>query len=172
MMNCRKHGLLFFLVLFSASVSAQDLITVFIDKHGKDDNLDIVTIGKKMIDRICRMSSETPELQDAIKGLENICIVSSKDADMNVEYYDSVLQLLTKKDFKELFSINEENEQMAISVKESKGAVKELVMLSNKNTGFNLIFISGEINIETLAKYADNLNIKDFTDFHTTEHKK
>ncbi|MDR3339651.1 MAG: DUF4252 domain-containing protein [Candidatus Symbiothrix sp.] len=172
MMNCRKYGLLFFLLLLSISVSAQDLISVFIDKHGKDDNLDIVTIGKKMIDQISRMSSENPELQEAIKGLENICIVSSKDADMNTDYYDAVLLLLAKKGFAELFSINGENEQMTISVKESKGTIKELVMLSNKDAGFNLISISGDIDIDTLVKYADNLNIENFTHFQSTEHKK
>ncbi|GHT29649.1 hypothetical protein FACS189432_08840 [Bacteroidia bacterium] len=173
MMNLQKQLLIIFFIQISISLSAQDLVAAFLDKHEKDDNLEVVSIGKKMVEMMCGLSSDNTELQAAIKGLENICIVSSKDAISNKEYYESAQQLLCKnKGFEEILSISGDNEDLLVMIKESKGIVKELVLLSGQDDKFNLIFISGNINLNTLIKYSENLNIKGFNNIRSVERKK
>jgi hypothetical protein len=173
MKNLQKLLLTVFFIQISISLSAQDFVASFLDKHEKDDNLEVVSIGKKMVEMMCGLSSDNAELQDVIKGLENICIVSSKDTISNREYYESAQQLLSKsKGFEEIFSTSGDNEDLLVMVKESKGMVKELVLLSDQNDNFNLIFMSGNIDLNTLIKYSDNLNIKGLNNIRSVERNK
>ena len=157
-----KYTLICLFVWVSFSVSAQDIIASFIDKHGGDDNLEVVSIGKKMMDTLCILTSDDPDLKEAIKGLESIRIVSSKDSDVEKEYFSSAQELLSKyKGLEEYFSTSEENRELMVMVRKSKESVKELILLSEQPEGFNLISISGTINLDVLLNYSERLNIKE-----------
>ena len=157
----KKHPVIFlFLIWINCSVSAQSIAFSFLDKHEKDDNLEVVSIGRKMLEKMCVLSSEDSDLQNAIRGLENICIVTSKDTVLNREYYHSAQHLLSKsKGFESLFSMNTKEEELVIMIKESKGHIKELVLLSDQPDGFNLISMTGNIDLDILIKYSEELNI-------------
>jgi hypothetical protein len=162
MKNIRKYCLFLFFIPCSFALEAQELVSSFLEEYGKDDRLEVVTIGRKMLDAMIGLSSEEEdlsELQAAIKGLENICIVTSKDTDLNGEYYDSCRQMMEDMGFNIIFSGNENpGELFVIGTKESKGAVNELALLfQNKDGRFNLIHICGAIDLNTLIKYSENL---------------
>jgi len=157
-----KYKLICIFVWINLSVSAQDIVKSFMDKHGKDDNLEIITIGKKMMEKMYSLTSDNPDLTETIKDLETICIVSSKDLDVNKEYYNSARNLLYKsKGMKEFFSMSDENNELLVMIRESKKNIKELILLSEQPDGFNLISITGKINLDLLLKYSEGLNIKE-----------
>jgi len=161
------------LILISLSGSAQDVIASFLDMHGKDDNLEVVSIGKKMIDSISSMASDNPDLTEAIKGLETIRIVCSKDEDLNKEYFNSAQTLVSKiKGLEEFFSINDKDKEFKVMIRESKGSIKELLLLSEQPEGFNLISLSGTIHLDDLLKYSDKLNIKELKKLRSVRHNK
>jgi len=157
-----KYTLACFFLGIAFSVSAQDMVGSFVDKHERDDNLEIITIGKKMMDTLYSLISDNPDLKEAIKGLETIRIVSSKDEDLDKEYYNSARELLSKsKGLEEFFSTSEENKEITVMIRKSKGLVKELILLSEQPEGFSLISIKGTINLDVLLKYSETLNIKE-----------
>ena len=157
-----KLTLIFIFIWINSSVLAQDIVKSFMDKHGKDDNIEIITIGKKMMETMYSLASDNPELTEAIKGLETIRIISSKDLELNKEYYDSARKLLSKsRGMKEFFSISEENNELIIMIRESRARIRELILLSEQEDGFNLISISGAINLDVLLNYSEGLNIKE-----------
>lgn len=163
MKNLRKYGLLLFFIRWGFALEAQELVSSFLDEYGKDNRLEVVTIGRKMLDRMSGLSSgqeeDLAELQAAIKGLENLCIVTSKDTVLNGEYYASCRQMLKDTGFNVIFSGNENADELfVVGTKESKGAVKELALLFlDKNGRFNLIQMTGVIDIDTLVKYSEKL---------------
>ncbi|MDR1631412.1 MAG: DUF4252 domain-containing protein [Dysgonamonadaceae bacterium] len=167
MKNLRKYGLFLFFVQWGVVLEAQELISSFLNEYGKDNRLEVVTIGKKMLGTMSGLSSgreDLSELQAAIKGLENIYIVTSKDTTLNDtilnrEYYDSCRQLMKNTGFNVIFSGNEDPEGLfVIGTKESKGAVKELALLFlDKDGRFNLIQMTGVIDLNMLVKYSENL---------------
>ena len=154
--------LLFICTIYTISISAQEIASSFLDKFGKDDNLEVVTIGKKMLQMMEGIASKDPDFTEVIKGLENIQIISSTDSVLSNEYYDSAYEIMTKKKqgFEQLVEFKNSEETLIIMVKESRGAIRELVLLSNKKTqGFNLITLNGKIDMEPLVKYSERINI-------------
>jgi hypothetical protein len=153
---------LFLLSVVSLSIPAQTVATSFLEKYGKEDNLQVISIGKKMFDRIEEQSLGSPELREVIKGLENIQIVASEDTDLSKEYYDVVYSMLEKiHDLTELYSVKNEASQLLVKVKETKEAVNELIILSEDSKGFSLINLTGNINLELLAGYTSSLNFEE-----------
>jgi len=167
----KKYLFFCIFIWINSSVPAQDILKSFIDKHGKDDNLEIITIGKKMMETMCELILDNPELTEAINGMETIRIISSKDPDLNSEYYNSAQNLLAKsKKTKEFFSISEENNELLIVFRESKKSIKELIVLSGRPDGFNLISINGNINLDVLLKYSEGLkNIKELNQLRSVK---
>jgi hypothetical protein len=146
----------------TGSLLAQGIIDSFLEKYGKDENIEVVTIGKKMLDLMKSDSIADNNLQEAIRGVENIRIVSCKDKTLNNDYYDLAYDLLTKnKKFSELVSINNENEALIVMIRETKGTVNELILLVNNSGDFNLIGLKGSIKLDLLAKYSQNINFKE-----------
>ena len=166
----KKYLLFCLFVLINLSVSAQDVIASFLDKHGKDDNLEVVSIGKKMMEAIIELTSDNPGLTEAIKGVETIRIVSSKEGDLNKEYYNSAQQLLSEsKKLKEFFSISENDRKLTVMTRESRGNIKELLLLSEQADGFNFISIRGTIHLDDLLNYSESLNIKELKKLHSVK---
>jgi hypothetical protein len=159
-----------FVILISAPLSAQGVVDSFLEKHGGDDALRLISIGKKMLDKMEEQSLGTPELLEAIKGLDNIRIITSEDQALKEEYYHSAHLILSKnKNFTELSSIDEENLQLIVKMKEVKGVVNELIILSLDSKGFNLTsLMGGNINLEVLAAYSapmDFIKLEKINDF-------
>ncbi|MDR0865333.1 MAG: DUF4252 domain-containing protein [Candidatus Symbiothrix sp.] len=168
-----KKLVLSLLVCFiSFSLLAQDIVNLFLNKHGKDENIEVVTIGKKMLDLMQSDSIATPELREAIAGVENIKIITSKEESLNENYYNSAHGLLLKnKDFTELVAIDNEDQRMIVMVKAGRGVISELVLLMNYSNVFNLISLCGNINLEMLAKYSQNMDLNELHNLKIIEDK-
>lgn len=151
--------------IFFLPVQAQNgVISYFLDTYKENENLEVVTIGKQMIELICAMDTKGQGIEDALKQLESIQIISSGDSTLNKEYYETAHKLLTKKSqgFKELFSIKDPDENMLIMVKENKGIISELVLLSQgkNNRNFQIISLNGKIDLDKLAAITKKMNIE------------
>jgi hypothetical protein len=154
------------------SVSAQDVVASFLEKHGKDDMIRLISIGKKMLDKMAEQSLGTPELLEAIKGLDNIRIITSEDAALKEEYYNSAYAILSKnKDFTELYSMQKEDLQLIVKMKSNKKIVNELIILSGDSKSFNLISLTGNINLEVLAAYSDQMDFKELKNLNNIENE-
>ncbi|MDR2087392.1 MAG: DUF4252 domain-containing protein [Dysgonamonadaceae bacterium] len=148
--------------LVSLSSPAQTPATVFLEKYGTEDNLQAISIGEKMFDRIKEQDLGSPELLNAIEGLENIQIIASKDTDLSKEYYNAACLIMEKsKDLTEVYSVKNDNLQLLVKVRETKGVINELIIVSEDSKGFSLINLTGDIDLELLAGYSSSLNFEE-----------
>jgi hypothetical protein len=51
--------------------------------------------------------------------------------------------------------------QLTVKVRETKGLINELFILSNDLKGFSLINLAGDVNLELLARYSSSLNFEE-----------
>jgi hypothetical protein len=168
-MKKRIISFLFITIVFT-SVQAQNVVNSFLEKYGEDDAIHLISIGRKMLDKMGEQSLGTSELLNAIKGLELIRIVTSEDGALKDEYYNSACDILEKeKDFTELYSLKEDDLQLIIKVKKTKGTVIELITLSKDSKEFNLTSLTGNINLEVLAAYSGSMDFKELKQLNIHE---
>jgi hypothetical protein len=151
----RNFLLTILLSFLSYSAFSQEIANLFLEKFNNDDNLEIISIGKKMFQMMESISLDNTDFNKVIKSLEKIVVISSKDSTLNHEYYNSAYEILTKKKngFEPLLLTKEGKEDLIVMAKESKGIIKELVLLQgDKSNNFNLITLYGDIDLKTLAR--------------------
>jgi hypothetical protein len=157
----KKYGILPVFLLFNASLFAEDIITAFLDKHGNDDNLEVISIGKSMIDKMCGLTAENLELKKTLESLDNIRVIHTTDSVISSEYFDSAIQIKDENaEYKEVEAI----ENMSVLIRKSKEKVREVLLLINDESGFNMISIRGEIDMNNLLAYSDKIGIKNLKD--------
>ncbi|MDR1369803.1 MAG: DUF4252 domain-containing protein [Dysgonamonadaceae bacterium] len=148
--------------VLSYAAFSQEVANLFLEKFNNDDHLEVISIGKKMFQMMADASIDDGEFNKTIKGLEKIIVISSTDSTLSSEYYDSACEILAKKKngFETLLSTKDGKEELVVMSKESKGVIKELVLLQiDKVNNFSLISLSGDINLKTLAKYSEKINL-------------
>lgn len=147
----KKSGSIIFFLLFTLSVFAQDAAGVFLEKYGKDDNLEVISIGKKMFGMMDDASIGDLDIKAVIDGLENIKIIKSKDANLNDDYFDSAMKTLEKSG--EYQQLKTNGNFSVLMIKENRNVVKELVFIStDSDNGFSLISLTGNIDMDMLTK--------------------
>ncbi len=157
-----KKYLLIVLLSLSQLTFSQEVANLFLERFNNDDNLEIVSIGKKMFQMMADASSDNEDFNKAIKGLEKIIVISSKDSTLSSEYYNSAYEILTKKKngFEPLLSTKEGKDELVIMARESKGIIRELVLLQgDKDINFSLISLYGDIDLKRLVKYSEKMNL-------------
>lgn len=157
-----------FILVSLFSVSAQNIVSKMIDRYGDDDNFEVVTIGKKMINKMRSSEKGNAGFLQAINGLTSINVLSSKNRDIGNEYYNSARELMTRgnKGYKEMSPAEGGKEKTVVFINKGKikekGKVQELVLLSkNEQKAFEMIVFYGNINIQSLIKYSDHINLND-----------
>ncbi len=160
-------------LLLTVNLSAQEYVTNFLNKYGTDKDLEVVNIGKQMLDMLGNMNVEDQELSETIKGLESIKIITSNSEENSPKYFKHILDLLNKKSqgFQELMSVKEDNEQICIMTRESDGIIKDFVLISETGDDFSMICLSGKINMNTLGKLAKNMNLSQLNKLNNTSNK-
>jgi hypothetical protein len=145
-------ALLFSLV--SANTYAQHIIAAFLEKHGKDESIELTNIGKKMFDAMEGQVIDDPKLSGIIAELDNISIVKSTDAAFLQEYYNSASAIVTRTtDYIPIFT-REGDEPLMVMIKQDDKVIKELIIISKRPTEFSLVYLGGNISMETLADYS------------------
>jgi len=148
----------------SGMLSAQDLVSSFLTKYNESNEFQVTTIGKKMLELLVSIAQQGEvEMAKSLEGLDNIRALSSSDTTKYEGYYSTVYDLIHKsKGFEILMSSQNSGNNTILAVKESKGIVKELVLISGDEQAgiFNLISLTGKIQLDTLAKYAGKLQIE------------
>lgn len=156
----KKITSILFFSLLVWNISAQDFASNFIAKHG-DKDLEVVSIGKSMLSAVANMSPNDPEMKDAIQGLEGIKIITTNSKECARKSFKNAYAMLTKKSegFEEMMSVKESDEETYIMTRGENGVVKDFVLLTGSNNGFNMICLSGNINVAVLTKLASAIHL-------------
>lgn len=166
----RITALIVTLFLFAWKLPAQDFASVYLQKHG-DKELEIISIGKQMLSLLEGMSGKDSDLKEAIQGLESIKIITSGSKEIAQKNFRNAYSMLTKKSsgFSEMMALKEGEESTYIMTREEDGIIKDFVLLTSKDSTFNMICLSGNINMATLGKLSSNMHLDKLKELKITQ---
>jgi len=155
-----KSILLAILFCFNLSaLTAQEIISSFLEKHGRDEGIEYRSIGRKIFSEMKEQGLADSLLLDIVSQLDNISFIYSDDSSLESDYFGSSMDIMDKmKGFNSLYT-GEGDDTTVVLTKENKGIIKELVMIVSDMDGFNLISIKGNIPLESFLEYPDFMNL-------------
>ncbi|MDN5200452.1 DUF4252 domain-containing protein [Fulvivirgaceae bacterium BMA10] len=149
-----------FMSTMTVAQSNTDAIIKFFDKYMDDDDFTTIYISGKMFGIMSEIPMDDDEeyIRQQLNDLTGLRILTSDHVD-GVRLYNEVYDKLNTNGYEELMVVREGDEEFKFLVKESKGIIKELLMLSGHDNEFFLMSLLGIIDIKTIAKISKSMDI-------------
>ena len=149
------------ILTFAQSKSVQEFHDQYKD-HGKYLSVHIEGGLLKMLSSVETNDDDTQEFLDAVSKIDAINIHS---IDRGVESIDEsgikkFKKNIKKENYEELMIVRDNDATIDFLIKEKGGKISDLLLIVDEEDDFIILSISGEIDLKTVAKLSDNLDIK------------
>jgi len=158
-------------VSLSMHTYAQSPTDNLFDKYGAKDGFTTVHITKELFALFADVaaesdSEETKEMQDMIKGLDQIRILMYEKNDEGqfdeklFQEFRSELSTVKLKDFTELMTVKETNESVKFMILKKDKIINEMFLIIDGKDQAGFISITGNIDMKSIANLSKAMNIK------------
>ena len=162
------------LALSISSLMAQSPTDKIFEKYKGKEGFTVVTINQALFDMIAKMdtSAKGKELSDMAQSMDRIKILATDSVSGHVNLYKEVMDLLPKKEYKELMSVKENDQDVVFLIKEKAGKVAELLVVVGGSSGDNaIISIVGDLDLSKMGSLAKSMNIQGMENLEKLNHK-
>jgi len=154
-----------FILLFIslASVAQRNAIDEMFDKYSGRDGITTVYISSKMFSMMARVDLDDEELQDVIKNLKTIRILTVEDQDLNdkLDFFSELSVQHDFSDYEELMVVKESGKNLKFLVKEKGKRIDELLMIGGGPGQNVLISIKGDLDLDNISSISRTMGIKE-----------
>jgi CII-binding regulator of phage lambda lysogenization HflD len=152
---------------------AQDAISKFFTKYQDDESFTQVNVSSKMFSLFTNMDAETQEdkeVLEAISKLKGLRILHKDNTSDARALYKEAYALIPVKEFEELMSIREKDNDIKFYIKESGGKISELVMIMGSMDDFMVMSLFGEIDLKQVSRIGKKMDVKGLENLHNLDH--
>ncbi|MBR9999282.1 MAG: DUF4252 domain-containing protein [Cyclobacteriaceae bacterium] len=154
-------GLFLFALIINARSQA---VEKFHEKFKDDSKYLCVSIESGLLKLLSNVKTEDKDTDEFLKAMAGINSVNIYKIDRNESSFDEASLRSFKKDiqkekYEELMVVREGNTHLDFMVKENKGKISDLIMMVDEMDGFFLLTFSGEIDLATISRLSDKLDI-------------
>jgi predicted class III extradiol MEMO1 family dioxygenase len=156
---------------------AQDAISKFFSKYHDDESFTQVNVSSKMFSLFTNMEAETQEdkeVLEAISKLKGLRILMKENTSDARSLYKEAFSLIPVKEFEELMSVRNKDQDIKFYIKETSGKISELVMVMGGMDDFMVMSLFGEIDLKQVSRIGKKMDVKGLENLHNLDkdHKK
>ncbi|MDO6430501.1 DUF4252 domain-containing protein [Flavitalea sp. BT771] len=169
--NLKKLFFLPLLFLATAVFSQDDAIGKFFGKYVEDSRFTIVSVSPKMFRLLAKANWDSipPDLKQTVTSLHSLRILSTETTPR--QFYKEALSRIDMKEYEELITVRDKNDNVHFVVKESGGTIHELLMIAVDEDGFTLMSFVGDIDLDKMSKLSSSLSIKGMENLKNAKRK-
>jgi len=156
-------------------VFAQDAISKFFSKYQDDESFTQVTVSSKMFSLFTNMEVESPEdkeVLDAISKLKGLRILGKENTSDARKLYKEAFALIPMKEFEELMTVRDKDQDFKFLIKESGGKISELLMIMGGADDFMVMSLFGEIDLKQVSRLGKKMNVGGLEQLEKLDDKK
>lgn len=156
-------------------VFAQDAISKFFSKYQEDESFTQVTVSSKMFSLFTNMdveSKEDKEVLEAISKLKGLRILGKENTSDARKLYKEAFALIPMKEFEELMTVRDKDQDFKFLIKESGGKISELLMIMGGADDFMMMSLYGEIDLKQVSHLGKKMNVGGLEQLEKLDDKK
>ena len=171
---------LFFIVCFiglTTAIFAQNKsIDRVFDKYAGQEGFTTVYISKYMFSMFANLDEvkdeDMEDVQKIFGKLNGIKILATEDGSpKGINFYDEIMKDLPRSEYKELMVVKDSESDVVFLAREDGGVIVELLLIVSGDDDNALIAITGEIDLNTIAKLSKAMNIEGMEELENLEEK-
>lgn len=159
--SIRKFSVLVcLLVMTTGAFSQDDAIGKFFGRYIDDSRFTMVSVSPKMFRLLSKVKWDTipADLRQTVTRLHSLRILSTETTPR--QFYKEALSTIDMKEYEELITVRDKQDNARFVIKESGGVVHELLMIAVDESGFTLMSFTGDIDLDKLSRLSSSLEIK------------
>ncbi len=159
------------LIMLSGMLHAQNTpVDKLFEKYSGKDGYTVINISSQMFGLFAAMSGDDKGSQDAMKGITGIRILAEEKKAATPEFASDIKNLQTK-EYIEMMSIKEKNQDIKFLLRLNGKVVSELLMLIAGEENV-LICIQGDnINLNTISNLSKTIKVEGMENLEKIEKK-
>jgi hypothetical protein len=167
----RTSALLALLLLAAGAFAQDDAIGKFFGKYIDDSRFTVVSVSPKMFRLLAKANWDSipADLRTTVTSLRSLRILST-DATPR-QFYKEALSRIDMKEYEELITVKDKNDNVHFVVKESGGVIHELLMIAVDGDGFTMMSFVGDIDLDKMSRLSSSLSIKGMEDLKNAKRK-
>ncbi|MCB0506076.1 MAG: DUF4252 domain-containing protein [Cyclobacteriaceae bacterium] len=162
----KKLFVLSILLLCTLAASAQnDAISKFFSKYENDDSFTQVVVTARMFGLFANLDAEDPEDQeviDAVSKVKGLKILTKDNISNGKEMYADAFKMIDSKEYEELMTVKDRENDMKFLIKEKGGTISELLMVLGGEHEFLILSLVGDIDLKQISKLSKSMDIEGF----------
>ncbi len=171
---------LFFIICligFTTAIFAQNKsIDRVFDKYAGQEGFTTVYISKYMFSMFANLDNVEDKDMDEVKQifgkLNGIKILASEDGSpVGINFYEEIMKDLPRQEYEELMVVKDSESDVVFLAREDRGVIVELLLIVSGDDDNALIAITGEIDLNTIAKLSSALDIDGMEELENLEDK-
>lgn len=156
----RISALLALLFLGMGLYAQDDAIGKFFGKYVDDSRFSVISVSPKMFRLLSKVNWDTipADVRQTVTKLRSLRIISTETTPR--QFYKEALSKIDMKEYEELITVRDKNDNVHFVVKEGDGIIHELLMIAVDDSGFTMMSFVGDIDLDKLARLSSSLDIK------------
>jgi len=162
----KTYIILFFLLLVGmAGFSQSQAVMDFHNKYKDNGKYLSVRIDGGILNLLSSIETNDEEAQEMLDAMSKIDAINVHSIDRDEdEFAESDIEKfkkdVQKEKYDELMIVRDGDTDVDFLIKEKKGKISDLLLVVDEPDEFIIVNISGEIDLKTIAKISDNLDLK------------
>ncbi|ANI90028.1 hypothetical protein A9P82_12495 [Arachidicoccus ginsenosidimutans] len=159
-------------LLCTQAFSQSDAIGKFFNQYVNDDNFTVVSISPKMFKMLSKVNWDdvSPDVKQTVSQITSLRLLETEKNAQQI--YRDAARKLNLASYEELMTVRDGGDNVKFLVKENNNIISELLMLVGSDDDFVLMSITGNIDLDKMAKLGQTLNIQDMDKLKNVRKKK
>lgn len=143
-------------------LSAQDFVDGLISKYQGQKGFTTVVVHKAMFDLVAAIDddNELDKLKNMVDNIRIIAMDENMDSDIN--FYNEMKSQINSKDYVELMTVKEANNDVVFYVQYVGKDIAELLLVAGGDDDNAVISIKGKIKLKELASLSKSVHVTGF----------
>lgn len=155
-----RYLVLFYLLLFANTVLAQKSpVDNLFEKYSGKEGYTSVYISEYMFNLFSNLEGNDKEFNDVVRGLTGIKILATETPEVGVNFHEEIMRDFSKKDYKELMVVKEEDQHLTFLIKDVGGKVVELLLIVGGSDNVLISIEGNDIDLKTISGLSKSMNI-------------
>jgi hypothetical protein len=150
--------------LFSCE-SQKRISDIIYSRYSGQPGFTMVALPPNFVDNFVKEDQkEEKELLNQMRDLRVMIFEDKIEGKEGKSVFDDVNNLLDKRNFEEMMSINKDGSRVTVKIQQRKDIVREMHVLVRGENKFFIASLTGRIDLNTISKAMNEINFNDFKD--------
>ncbi|MBS0012196.1 MAG: DUF4252 domain-containing protein [Bacteroidales bacterium] len=162
----RTTLILLVLVLSVSSFAQRNPIDAMFDKYSGTEGITTIFISSKMFRMMASIDLDDDELEDVVKNLKSIRILTVDDSELNnkLNFFRELEKDLDFNGYEELMVVKDSEKDLKFLVKEKGKKIDELLMIGGGPGQNVMISIKGDLDLKNISSISKTMGIEELQD--------